>query len=296
MIHYGTLGLIGLPNVGKSSFLNHLLGVQVTIVSSKPQTTRRALSGILTQDDYQIVFWDAPGFVQGEDGLFEYMEKEWERILELSDHFLVLIANDQKESPKWQKVMSKLSETKKQFYYVFTKADLPMSEYVVSLKSQLLAENKTFLNHTTHDKDRSRTYEFFKTISRGFPMTETPFHDPELVSLDRTRDIVSEFIREQCFLQLEKEIPFSLTVLIRQFREDGKMPHIEADIVVEKENHRAIVIGQGGSKLKLIGTNARKKIEELLGQKIFLGLHVSFKKNWMKNKRMMKDMGYHHDE
>ena len=117
-----------------------------------------------------------------------------------------------------------------------------------------------------------------------------------MISLDNTRDIVAEFIREPCFEQLDQEIPFSMAVIIKSYKREKGLLHIQANILVEKENHKAIVIGKGGTRLKSIGQEARKKIEELLGEKIFLGLHVAYKKNWIKNQAIMKEVGYFHDK
>lgn len=128
------------------------------------------------------------------------------------------------------------------------------------------------------------------------PEEHHPLYDPEMISLDRTRDIVAEFIREQCFLNLDQEIPFSSGIIIKSFKRQKGLLHIQANILIEKENHKAIVIGKNGSMLKKIGQESRKKIEELLGEKIFLGLHVTHKKNWMKRDSIMKEVGYVHDK
>ncbi len=298
MIHYGVIGLMGLPNVGKSSFLNTVLEQQVTIVSQRPQTTRQSLSGILTHEDYQIVFKDAPGFVVGDEGMFQFLGQEFEKVLKDSDHFFLMIAHDQKESKKWDVIFEKVKKTKKPMSFIFTKSDLPTSEFVMKLKENILfaSEPINALDFSINKYNKEETLDFFRKISRSFYTLDQALHDPDMISLDRTRDIVSEFIREECFIRLDKEVPFSLAVLIRSFTRDNGFQRIEADIIVEKDNHRGIVIGKGGQLLKQIGESSRKKIEELLGEKIFLGLHVTHKKNWMKNKRMMKDMGYHHDE
>ncbi len=297
MIHFGAIGLMGLPNVGKSSFLNTILEQKVTIVSQRPQTTRQSLSGVLTHEDYQLVFWDAPGFVVGEDGMFEYLGKEFDQVLDKCDHFFLMIAFDQKESKKWNTIFEKVRKSKKPFSFIFTKSDLPPSEFVMGLKENILFSEDPIssLDFSIHKYKKEETFDFFKNLTRDFYTLDQPLYDPDMISLDRTRDIVSEFIREECFIRLDKEIPFSMAVMIRSFKKEKGLQRIEADIIVEKENHRGIVIGKGGQLLRQIGESSRKKIEELLGEKIFLGLHVTHKKNWMKNKRMMKDLGYHHD-
>ena len=137
--------------------------------------------------------------------------------------------------------------------------------------------------------------ELLESVAQSMPAEHHPLYDTDMISLDRTRDIVAEFIREECFLQLEKEIPYGVGVIIKSFKREKGLQKIEANILIEKENHKSIVIGKAGSRLKEIGLRSRKKIESLLGEKIYLGLHVSFKKNWQKNSAIMKELGYFHE-
>lgn len=288
----GFIGIIGLPNSGKSTLLNEIIEEKISIVSSKPQTTRQYLSGIKTTDDYQLIFFDAPGFVLPKKGLFEFLAKEFDSVIEKSDHILFVISHDERDSLIFHQVLKKAENSKKPISYLFSKSDLPMNPFVKELKEKLDAEGQHTFAFSMKNGNKEELYSFLQEVASQQPEEEAPLYDPEMISLDRTRDIVSELIREECFEQLQKEIPYGLGVIVTSFNHDKEIPHIEANIILDKESHKAIVIGKGGQQLKKIGEKSREKIEKFLGEKVFLGLHVVFRKNWMKNKRIMKEMGY----
>lgn len=288
----GFIGIVGLPNSGKSTLLNEIIEEKITIVSSKPQTTRQSLSGIKTTDDYQLVFFDAPGFVQPKKGLFEFLSKEFDNVIEKSDRILFMITHDQHDSLSFRQVLKKVEDTKKDVSYIFSKSDLNMNSFISSLKEKLETKGEHCLTFSIKEKDKEPLYSFLQEIADQMPEEVGPLYDPEMISLDRTRDIVGELVREECFEQLQKEIPFGLGVIIKSFKHEKGIPHIEANIVVDKESHKAIVIGKGGAQLKKIGQRSREKIEQFMGEKVYLGLYVAHKKNWMKNKNIMKEMGY----
>ncbi len=294
MISCGFVGILGLPNAGKSSLLNEILGEKLVIVSSKPQTTRQSFSGVITEENYQLILLDAPGFVESKPGLFEFLNKEFENVVERAEHLLVLVSHDQKETPTFQKFWDKVQKSKKPKSYLFTKSDLKETDFVKKLKIDVGEEIQADISLKKDPK--SVLNEYLMTLSQTLKKEHHPLYDPDMISLDNTREIVAEFIREQCFLQLEKEVPFGVGVVIKSYKRQKNMLHIEANILIEKENHKAIVIGKKGAQLKKIGQEARKNIESLLGEKIFLGLHVAYKKNWMKKKSIMTEVGYKHDK
>lgn len=296
MIHCGFVGIIGLPNAGKSTLLNRVLDEKISIVSSKPQTTRQSFTGILTQENYQIIFYDAPGFVEPKQGLFKFLASEFEKVMEKSDHLLMMISHEQRDTEVFKQAMAKVEASGKKVSYLFSKSDLKETEFVQSLKENLKEKSVSFVEYSIKEKDLSQINQLLSEIASEMPKEHHPLYDPEMISLERTRDIVAEFIREECFVELSKEIPFGLGVIIKSFKREKGLQHIQANIIIEKENHKAIVIGKGGQQLKKIGQGARKKIEDLLGEKIFLGLHVSHKKNWMKNQAIMKELGYKDDK
>lgn len=295
MIHCGFVGILGLANVGKSTYLNHLLGEKISIVSSKPQTTRQSFTGIISNSQYQLIIYDAPGYVEAKAGLFNFLSAEVDKVIDRTEHLLVLVANDQKDSKLFKELLGKVESSKKPVSFLFTKADLSESDFVKSFKNKLVEQGKMTGEFSIKSKDDGSAQKLMSDIALSFKAEHHALYDPDMISLERTRDIVAEFIREQCFLQLNKEIPYGLGVIIKSFKREKGLRHIQANILIEKDNHKAIVIGKGGSQLKKIGSESRKKIEELLGEKVFLGLHVAFKKNWMKNSAIMKEVGYHHE-
>ena len=295
MIHCGFVGLLGLPNAGKSTFLNKALGEKVVIISEKPQTTRKSFTGLLSNKDYQLIVLDAPGYVEPKRGLFDYLHAEFDRVIEKSEHLIVLVANDQKNTAKFQKFWNRVEASKKPFSLLITKIDLKASDFILVLKAKLEGESKLVGEYSVRLDKKKQMDQFLTDISLTLPQENHPLYDPDMISLDRVRDIVAEFIREQCFLQLQQEIPYGLGVIIKSYKKEKGLQHIQANILVEKENHKGILIGKGGAQLKKIGQDARAKIEELLGEKVFLGLHVSHKKNWTKNRSIMKEVGYVHE-
>lgn len=295
MIHCGFVGILGLPNVGKSSFLNSILEEKISIVSSKPQTTRQSFTGVLSNQAYQLILIDAPGYVEKKAGLFEFLNAEFTRVVEKSEHLLFLISHEQKDSDIFNLMREKIENSGKPVTYLFTKVDLEPTGFVLKLKKDL--EEKEFRVGTfSIQKSQEDSHkDMLDALAHSLPQEHHPLYDPDMISLDRTRDIVAEFIREECFLQLEKEIPYSLGVIIKSFKKEKGLQRIEANILIEKENHKAIVIGKNGERLKEIGSRSRVKIQKLLGEKIFLGLHIAVKKNWQKNKAIMKELGYHNE-
>ncbi len=296
MIHCGFVGILGLPNAGKSTFLNKALGEKISIISSKPQTTRQSFSGLVTTDRYQLILIDAPGFVEPKAGLFEFLATEFERVIEKSEHLLVLVACDQRKTKAFEQFMGKIKDSGRPWSVLFTKRDLGESEFVQTLKAEWLQEGRVVDSYSIHDKSQVLLDDFLFRLAQTLPQEKQSLYDPDMISLDNSRDIVAEFIREACFLNVEQEIPFGLGVIIKSFKKQKGLLRIEANILVEKENHKGIVIGKGGANLKKIGQQARQQIQELMGEKIFLGLFVSHKKNWMRNKSIMKEVGYVHEK
>ena len=295
MIHFGFVGLIGLPNAGKSSFLNHVLGEKLSIVSSHPQSTRQSFRGVFTDKNCQIVFFDTPGFLSprvSQSLLTDFLIRELKKVMGKSDHLLFLISHPQRETTPFNQILEKLEKCKKPMSFLFTKSDLKASDFVNQYKTQLKKEGKSYFETSVKDKNPHELIQFIKKMASELPMEQKFPYNPDLFSLDSTSDIVSELIREQCFLQLKKEIPFGLGIVIISIKNEKNLKHIHATIIVEKENHKAIVIGQGGQQLKKIGQKARLKIETLMGEKVFLKLHVSCKKKWTKKSGLMKDLGY----
>lgn len=292
----GFLGLIGQPNAGKSTLMNYLVREKVSIVTEKPQTTRRRVMGVWSTDEGQIVFVDAPGLIKADKGLNGFLSKEAEDVISQSDALLAILSVDEKSADDVEKVIKMVSSSGKPWAGVITKSDLEEKQHRIMILKRLIEEagGKSFqVSAKDIDGDQENREALLIEFLAMMPASPAPLYDIELFTPHNTRDLVAEVIREKCFEFIHQEIPFSMAVRIIKFEEDAKpCPKIYAEIMVAKENHKAIVIGKGAAVLKQIGSAARKEIEELMGEKVFLDLKVNFKSDWFNNKRIMQELGY----
>ena len=286
------LGLMGQPNVGKSSFLNLCLQEELSIVSSRPQTTRQHFRGIWTQNKSQVIFLDAPGYVSSSSPMLDYISSEFDYVLRESDRLLLLIAADQKKNSAFDEMVGRIEVSKKPWDIVLTKKDLEVSESTASFLSYWKNFGKEVFSVDNINGTPADVEPFLLSVADKFPAETDYLYDPEQISPMNLRDLVGEWIRESCFKNLDKEIPYGMAVKMQSFKETSKLTSIHASLIVDKENHKGIVIGQGGKQLGKIGQEARVKIEEFLGQKVFLKLHVAVRKNWQKKNIFMKEYGY----
>ncbi|MGZ3826365.1 MAG: GTPase Era [Bdellovibrio sp.] len=292
----GFLGLIGQPNAGKSTLMNFLVEEKVSIVSAKPQTTRRRILGIWSTDAGQIVFVDAPGVVKAEKGLNAFLAKEAEEVIADSDALLAIVSVDEEKPEDAEKIIDMVAKSGKPWIGVITKADIEEKFHRVMILKKMIEEKggkalSVSVKESKNDKEEREALliEFLELL----PETPAPLYDVELFTNENVREMVSEIIREKCFEVLHQEIPYSLAVRILKFDEHADpIPKIHAEILVSKENHKAIVIGKQAQVIKQIGMEARKEIEKLMGEKIFLDLNVACKPDWFESKKIMKELGY----
>ncbi|AHZ84440.1 GTPase Era [Bdellovibrio bacteriovorus] len=292
----GFLGLIGQPNAGKSTLMNFLVDEKVSIVSSKPQTTRRRILGIWSTEKGQVIFVDAPGLIKADEGLNGFLAQEAHDVINSSDALLAIIAVDEEKPENAEKVIDLVSKSGKPWIAVITKTDIEEKAHRVMILRKMV-EDKGGKAFSVSVKDSKNDQEEREALLIEFmellPESPAPLYDTELFTNENVREMAAEIVREQCFEALHHEIPYSIAVRIVKFEEDAKpVPKIYAEIVVSKDSHKAIVIGKGASVIKQIGMEARKEIEKLMGEKIFLDLNVASKPEWFSNKRMMKELGY----
>lgn len=292
----GFLGLIGQPNAGKSTLLNYLVKEKVSIVTEKPQTTRRRVLGVWSTDEGQIVFVDAPGLIKADKGLNGFLSQEAEDVIAQSDALVAVLSVDEKNPEDADKVIKMVAASHKPWAGVITKSDIEEKQHRIMILKRMIEEagGKAFqVSAKDIDGDPENREALLIEFLAMLPASPAPLYDIELFTPHKTRDLVAEVIREKCFEFIHQEIPFSMAVRIIKFDEDATpCPKIYAEILVAKENHKAIVIGKGASVLKEIGSAARKEIESLMGEKVFLDLKVNFKADWFNNKRIMQELGY----
>lgn len=292
----GFLGLIGQPNAGKSTLMNYLVREKVSIVTAKPQTTRRRVLGVWSTDEGQIVFVDAPGLIKADKGLNGFLSREAEEVIQQSDALLAVVSVDERSPEDAEKVVKLVASSRKPWIGVITKADIAENQHRIIILKRMIEENGgkalqvSAKDMDSDDENREALLIEFLSL---LPESPAPLYDIELFTPHKTKDLVAEVIREKCFEFIHQEIPFSMAVRILKFEEEAKpCPKIYAEILVAKENHKAIVIGKSASTLKQIGMAARKEIETLVGEKVFLDLIVNFKEDWFNNKRIMQELGY----
>ncbi len=283
MFKSGFVSIAGKPNVGKSTLLNTLLKKKVSIVSPKPQTTRKRIRGIMDGDDFQIVFQDCPGLSDVKDLLNDFMRGEVEKALEESDILLYLVDATRPEKPEYLKDILGPLKDKIPIVLLITKTDLVKMEDIEKLKKEYaklgIFQKIIPISSVTGDG----LDILLKTLKELLP--EGPkFYEEDVFTDLPSRFLVAEIIREKVFIFLREEIPYSVYVSCEEFEERNGLIYIEAIIYVERESQKGILIGKGGSMIKKISTEARKDIEDLLGSKVYLSLRVKVHKKWSKKK------------
>jgi GTP-binding protein Era len=290
--HCGYVAIIGRPNVGKSTLLNRLLGEKISITSHKPQTTRHQILGIKTQDNIQTIYVDTPGLHKNvKRAINRYMNRTALQTLEEVDVICWMI-----ESLRWfdedEWIYKRLKEVKKPIILIVNKVDQIKQKTDLLPYLQQLGEKIDFAQIIpVSAQSGSNVAELEAMIAKLLP--ENPFYFPEDQLTDRNdRFLAAEIIREKLMRRLHKEIPYALTVEVNEFKEKENILHIHATIWVEKENQKAIVIGDGGLNLKNVGKLARLDMEKLFDNKVFLQLWVKVKENWSDDEKALRSFGY----
>jgi GTP-binding protein Era len=292
----GYVAILGLPNSGKSTLLNALIGQKLNIVSDKPQTTRRKILGILTDKNYQIIFVDTPGILKPNYLLQERMME----VVEVSakDADIILLLLDVEEDFHGEKLLHQdfineiLANLKAPKILLLNKVDLSTQEKIVPLIEKHQRTNLFRKVVPISAKHNFNLTEIINSIDELLPEHPKYFPDDELTD-ESERFFVAEIIREKILEQYAEEVPYSCEVLIADFkeREKGK-DFIHAYIVVEKDSQKAIIIGKEGKAIKKLGETSRKSIEEFLGREVYLELHVKVKPKWRKDENMLNIFGY----
>ena len=285
----GFVNIFGKPNAGKSTLLNALIGEKLAIVSPKVQTTRHRIKGILNDKDYQIIFSDTPGIIEPKYKLHEKMMQAVKGSLEDADVAL-LIVDVKDDLEEADEIFSSLS-LKAPAIVVLNKTDLVSKETVekaVAFFSSRKYCKKVIEISALKNKG---IQELIEAIVSMLPEGE-PFYTDDNLSDLPMKFFVSELIREKIFYLYQEEIPYHTAVLVQEFKEKATLTKITADIIVQRETQKAIVIGEGGKMIKQLGTLARKDIEEFIGGKVFLQLFVKVRPKWRDNEIHLREYGY----
>ena len=294
----GFLGLIGQPNAGKSTLLNLLVEEKVSIVTDKPQTTRRRVMGFLQSPEAQIILVDAPGVLRASKGLNSFLQKEAEDVIQSSDALAAVLNLDEDKKENLDRIIEMVSASGKPWFAVITKVDqIDKSHRLQRLKDELrekFPKVSVLEVSNTWKKDLQSFRDLFMGVARGLlPESPAPLYDVELFTPHTLRELAAEVVREKCFEELQQEIPYQLAIRIVKFDENREdLTKIFAEIVISKESHKPIIIGKGGAQIKKIGMSARKELERLMGHQVFLNLDVVVREEWFENPRLMKELGY----
>ncbi|MES2355457.1 MAG: GTPase Era [Pseudomonadota bacterium] len=287
----GYIAIVGRPNVGKSTLLNRLIGQKVSITSRKAQTTRHRIIGIHSESDAQFVFVDTPGFqLKHTNALNRSMNRNVTDTLGEVDAVLFVI-EALKYSADDVKVMKLLPE-KTPVVLVINKVDRVSDKGLLLPFIEKVAVEFPFRAIVPVSAQQGSQVKDLLTTVRSFLPEGPPMYSEDDVTDRNVRFLAAEFIREKIFRLSGEELPYATSVIVEKFEEEGNLTRIHAAIIVDKPNHKAIVIGKGGEKLKQIGTDARLDLEKLLDTKVYLELFVKVKSGWADDKSMLKQLGY----
>lgn len=292
----GYVAILGLPNSGKSTLLNSILGQKLSIITAKPQTTRKKILGILSDENFQIIFLDTPGIISPSYLLQEKMMEVINNSLNESDIIILLV--DAKEDPSGERLLNQefakkvISETKKPILLIINKVDLITQEEANKLikrfEEQQMFNEVIPLSATLNFNTKRLVEDVLKYLPQGPKL----FPDDQLTDANE-RFFISELIREKLFELYRDEVPYSCEVIIAEFKErEEKKDYISAEIVVEKDSQKAIIIGKGGAAIKKLGQISRKSVEEFLQREVYLELRVKVRKKWRSDENMLKSFGY----
>jgi len=289
----GVIAVIGRANAGKSSLINVLVGEKISIVSPKPQTTRDRILGILNEEDYQMVFVDTPGMYKADNVLNAYMQKTVED--SQKDVDVILLVIDVHEGLKRSDIanLEKFAKGKIKPIVVLTKIDImPEKELIMELGR--LSEYGLDIVPVSARKNKNLK-ELKKVILSYLPEGDR-LYDENIISDKSEKFMIAEIIREKLLLKFDEEIPHGTAIIVNTFKlKDNGVYDINLDIVCEKQNHKAILIGRGGKAIKEASSFAREAMEKFLGRKVFLTTYVKVKENWRDNNSLIKEFGYKED-
>lgn len=285
----GFVSIIGKPNAGKSTLMNNLVGEKMSIITSKAQTTRHQIIGIVNDDDYQVIFTDTPGIIKPAYTLQESMMGFVQGALVDAD--VILLVTDINERHDESEVIRKLQHTTSPVVVLINKIDKSTEEAVkakIEYWKETLKPDVVLAISALHGHNTAAIMQF---VLEKLPVH--PAYYPKDALTDKNeRFFVSEIIREKIFKLYDKEIPYSTEVIVNTFKEDPGITRIAAEIIVERDSQKNIMIGKGGSMIKKVGTYAREDIEEFLQKKVFLELFVKVIPDWRSRKNYLKSFGY----
>ena len=290
----GFIAIVGRPNVGKSTLMNAILGEKVAIVSNKPQTTRNRIIGIHTKGESQFVFLDTPGIHKPKNSLGEFMVKTANSSMTDADAVILVVDVSKEISTVEENVIEYLKKSGLPAIIALNKVDLCRREQIAET-IQAYANKHDFDAFVPICAKNGKNVDELLEECEGFLGESDWFFPADMVTDQPERQMAAEIIREKILRTLDKEVPHGTAVVIEEFKDEGSMVRIRAEIFCEKNSHKGIIVGKGGASLKLIGTYAREDLERMLGTKVYLNLWVKVKENWRESARTVGNFGYNEE-
>ena len=292
----GYIAVIGRPNVGKSTLINRILGQKLCITSRRPQTTRHRILGIKTTDSAQLIYVDTPGLhSDGKKAMNRYMNRAAAASIEDVD-VIAFVVDGQSWTEEDQRVLKRIEkDAKAPVVLVLNKIDKLADKAALLPKIEQLASQYQFADVVPISARKGMNIDTLETTLTGFLPAGELIYDAEQLTDRSSRFLAAELVREKLFRHLGQELPYSLTVEIEQFVEEGNLYRLSAVIYVERSGQKSIVIGKKGELLKQVGQDAREEMEKLFGCKVFLQLWVKVREGWSDNERILRNLGYNDD-
>ncbi len=286
-----TIAIVGRPNVGKSTLMNHLLGEKIAIVSSKPQTTRNRILGVLTKDEAQYVFLDTPGVHKAKNRLGDYMMKSVRSSVSSADAVILIADAGHPAGDIEKRLIEQIAKSGLPAMLVLNKIDLINRERLAETISEYAALFNFAAVVPTCAESGKNVDEVLTEAAQFLTNGEWMF-DEDTLTDQPERQIAAEIIREKLLRVLSDEVPHGTAVVIEEFTEDTKMLRIRAEIFCEKQSHKGIIVGKNGETLKRIGSYAREDMEAFFGVQVYLNLWVKVKENWRDSDFSLQNFGY----
>ena len=294
-IKTGFVTIIGRPNAGKSTLLNNILQQKIAIMSDKPQTTRNIINGVYTDNDSQIVFIDTPGIHKPKHRLGDYMMKLASSAIQESEIVYLIINASEKFGPGDQHLINIVKELKVPTFLLINKIDLISPEQLIQI-IEFYKDLYDFVEIVPISALKSINVDNLLNTTKKYLQPSFKMYPDDVITYSPEYFVISEFIREKVLQLTEQEIPHSIAVVIDRIeKQPGKKKNIIATIVVERKSQKGMIIGKQGKMIKEIGSRARKDIEVLLGEKVFLELWVKVIDNWRSKPNQIRDLGYRDD-
>lgn len=285
----GYIAILGRPNAGKSTLMNSFIGQKLSVVTFKAQTTRHQITGIFSDEDCQMVFLDTPGMLDPQYKLHEAMMAAVDKARRDADVIIHLV--DCRKIDYALENIDIIAKSGGNIILGLNKIDIASEENIEKLEAKLTSEITYKSVHRLSASTGEGVPELLAAIKELMPLGP-PFYDKEQLSDQPQRFFASELIREQLFLQYDKEIPYSCAVNIVEYDEQDEIDHVHAEIVIERDSQKGIIIGKGGKAIKKLGTESRKSIEALVGKKVNLQLFVKVRNKWRENDTFLRSYGY----